>query len=106
MNISSDEFLKSITESSNSFASVGVDELFIQDFRSLDKCTWKTVSVDIGAILGVDYLPLLDYFEGKTEMLPYPFDCIKDLVDLIKNYFITKLDDILNGRDLNFEPIY
>lgn len=62
-----------------------MSDLYFKSLALLEPCINEIILAGIGSILNVDPSPLLDYLEDKIFFPPHPFDCIKSIIDIIKN---------------------
>lgn len=78
-------------------------DLFLDAFISVRNETWDVVGTSLGSVLNANPDPLIAYLKGNSSTLSDPYSCLKNLVDLLKTFLSSFLDNLSVGLPVNLQ---
>lgn len=73
-------------------------DLYLQSFTYFLNCRWEIISDQISVILNSNSSFLCEYLLEDSKTLAYPYICIKDMIDIMKQIMIQGSSDLFSGE--------
>ncbi|CAG9807512.1 unnamed protein product [Chironomus riparius] len=80
------------------FAAINVDNLFADSFASILTCLPELLGNYVAAALNANPNSIIPYLKGNTIAVPYPFSCVKIIINILSSMMNQALVDLSIGQ--------
>ena len=92
------------TDNRRVFPALGVPEtICFNNLMSFIPCIKKSLGIALGSLLNSDGSVVTQYLTGETTVIPYPFSCIENELNFIKNNIYQKFSELFYGTIDSFD---
>jgi len=82
----------------NQFAAINIDSMFSDSFASILTCLPEILGNYVATALHANPNGIIPYLKGNTIALPYPFSCVKIIINILSSMMNQALVDLSIGQ--------